>query len=153
MSSPAKGPHSTCLEPHCSKMGKFTRIEFLGCIPSLSHEAAGAQKGSRTCPRLLSNLALQLGPEPGLLTSSWVSPSPLQVFPHLNTHQNHLEQVCLQRFWLNEYILIRVFHLQVMETSTHGTDFPGDPEAVSMLPMQRAQVQSLVKELDPTCRN
>ena len=40
-----------------------------------------------------------------------------------------------------------------METSTHGTDFPGGPEAVSILPMQRAQVQSLVKELDPTCHN
>ena len=32
-------------------------------------------------------------------------------------------------------------------------DFPGGPVADSALPMQGAQVQSLVRELDPTWRS
>ena len=32
-------------------------------------------------------------------------------------------------------------------------EFPGGPVAKTVLPVQRAQVQSLVEELDPTCCN
>ena len=32
-------------------------------------------------------------------------------------------------------------------------DFPAGPAAKTVLPMQVAQIPSLVRELDPTCRN
>ena len=37
--------------------------------------------------------------------------------------------------------------------NTKEQDFLGGPGSDSLLPIQEARVQSLVRELDPTCRN
>ena len=45
------------------------------------------------------------------------------------------------------------FGLTITPSNHNRGDFPGGPVAKTVLPMLRAHIRSLVRELDPTCCN
>ena len=51
----------------------------------------------------------------------------------------------------NKYMKRFSLIIREMQIKTTMRDFPGGPVGKTALPMQGAQVQSLVGELDPTC--
>ena len=71
-------------------------------------------------------------------------------YPVIESHPPTLLSVARSTF-LPLYLLLPFS--SVNELRKYIWDFSGGPVAGSTLPMQGARVQSLVKELDPTCHN